>query len=214
VEIYVPSLGWIVVDPTPTKTGAAPAQANSGGPTTTTVPQKQPHSAATPGNSGHSEAPHVNLLFDKHSKSLMTFLAVIVLLAFLVVSVPALVEFMKARRRRRRRSGPGASRQVERAWLETLDVLYEANVSGLSPLTNSEVASLVNHRFNAEVRIPVAALAAQANEVVFSTHLETDPDAGGQAWSEFDAFRRSLKSHQSGRERLRCRLRLAPKVRS
>jgi hypothetical protein len=140
-------------------------------------------------------------------------LGAVLILAILVGLVPVSVEAMKARRRRQRRSAADPGQQVEGAWLETLDVLYEARVTGLVPLTNSEVASVVDQRFGQTAGAPVAVLATAASAVAFSTSLAADADMSGRAWSQFETFRRALKSRQSGRERNRSRLRMAPRRR-
>jgi TgpA N-terminal domain/Transglutaminase-like superfamily len=214
VEIYVPPLGWVVVDPTPTATGLIPGSAPSAAPTPTTVPSPQIRTVVTPGNSGHAVAPRVNVNLGRSSDVLLMILGTVLILAILVGLVPVSVEAMKARRRRRRRSAADPGQQVEGAWLETLDVLYEARVTGLTPLTNSEVASVVDQRFGQTAGAPVAVLATAASAVAFSTSLAANADMSGRAWSQFETFRRALKSRQSGRERNRSRLRIAPRRRN
>jgi hypothetical protein len=214
VEIYVPPLGWVVVDPTPTATGSPLGPSPSAAPTPTTVPPPQIRTVVTPGNSGHAVAPRVNLNLGGTSNLLLMILGGVLILAILVGLVPVSVEAMKARRRRQRRSAADPGQQVEGAWLETLDVLYEARVTGLAPLTNSEVASVVDQRFGQTAGAPAAVLATAASAVAFSTSLTADADMSGQAWSQFETFRRALKSRQSGRERNRSRLRMAPRRRN
>jgi TgpA N-terminal domain/Transglutaminase-like superfamily len=209
VEIYVPPLGWLVVDPTPSKTGLVPAQAPSAGPTTTTLPPTQIHATVTPGHSGHAVAPRVHLASAGHSNPLVLVLAVVLVLALLIGLVPATIWAVKARRRRRRRYAADPDRQIEGAWLETLDVLAEAEVTGLAPLTNSEVASQVEARYGPDAGSPVAVLARAASAVTFAPSREPDPETSEQAWAEFDDFQRALSARQSGRERLRSRLRVA-----
>jgi TgpA N-terminal domain/Transglutaminase-like superfamily len=214
VEIYVPPLGWVVVDPTPTATGLVPGPAPSAAPTPTTVPPPQIRTVVTPGNSGHAVAPRVNVNLGRSSDVLLMILGAVLILAILVGLVPVSVEAMKARRRRRRRSAADPGQQVEGAWLETLDVLYEARVTGLTPLTNSEVASVVDQRFGQTAGAPVAVLATAASAVAFSTSVAADADMSGRAWSQFEHFRRALKSRQSRGERNRSRLRMAPRRRN
>jgi TgpA N-terminal domain/Transglutaminase-like superfamily len=209
VEIYVPPLGWLVVDPTPAKTGSVPAQAPSAGPTTTTLPPTQIHAGVTPGHSGHAVAPRVHLASGGHSNPLVFVLAVVVILALLIGLVPATVWALKARRRRRRRHAADPGRQIEGAWLETLDVLAEAEVTGLAPLTNSEVASQVDQRYGPDAGSSVAVLARAASAVTFAPSRAPDLETSEQAWAEFDDFQRALSARQSGRERMRARLRLA-----
>jgi hypothetical protein len=214
VEIYVPPLGWVVVDPTPTATGSVPGPSPSAAPTPTTVPPPQVRTVVTPGNSGHAVAPRVNVNLGRSSDLLLKILGAVLILAILVGLVPVSVEAMKARRRRRRRSASDPGQQVEGAWLEALDVLYEARVTGLAPLTNSEVASVVDQRFGQQAGAPVAVLATTASAVAFSTSLAPDADMSGRAWSQFEHFRRALKSRQSRGERNRSRLRMAPRRRN
>jgi hypothetical protein len=214
VEIYVPPLGWVVVDPTPTATGSVRGPSPSAAPTPTTVPPPQIRTVVTPGNSGHAVAPRVNLNLGRSSNLLLMILGAVLILAILVGLVPVSVEAMKARRRRQRRSAADPGQQIEGAWLETLDVLYEARVTGLAPLTNSEVASVVDQRFGQTAGAPVAVLATAASAVAFSTSLAADADMSGRAWSQFETFRRAVKSRQSGRERNRSRLRMAPRRRN
>ena len=183
VEIYVPPLGWVVVDPTPTATGSPLGPSPSAAPTPTTVPPPQIRTVVTPGNSGHAVAPRVNLNLGGTSNLLLMILGGVLILAILVGLVPVSVEAMKARRRRQRRSAADPGQQVEGAWLETLDVLYEARVTGLAPLTNSEVASVVDQRFGQTAGAPAAVLATAASAVAFSTSLTADADMSGQAWS-------------------------------
>jgi hypothetical protein len=209
VEVYVPPLGWVVVDPTPSKTGSLPAQAPSAGPTTTTLPPTQIHAVVTPGHSGHAVAPRVHLARGGHSNPLVPVLAAVLLLAILVALVPATVAVIKARRRRRRRHAADPGRQIEGAWLETLDVLAEAEVTGLAPLTNSEVASEVDRRFGPAAGAPVAVLARTATAVTFSSSQAPDGEGSAQAWAEFEDFHHAVHDRQSGRERLRSRLRVA-----
>ena len=213
VEIYVPPLGWVVVDPTPTATGSV-GPSPSAAPTPTTVPPPQIRTVVTPGNSGHAVAPRVNVNLGRSSDLLLMTLGAVLILAILVGLVPVSVEAMKERRRRHRRSAADPGQQVEGAWLETLDVLYEARVTGLAPLTNSEVASVVDQRFGQTAGAPVAVLATAASAVAFSTSLAADADMSGRAWSQFEHFRRALKSRQSRRERNRSRLRVAPRRRN
>ena len=214
VEIYVPPLGWVVVDPTPTATGSVPGPSPSAAPTPTTVPPPQVRTVVTPGNSSHAVAPRVNVNLGRSSDLLLKILGAVLILAILVGLVPVSVEAMKARRRRRRRSASDPGQQVEGAWLEALDVLYEARVTGLAPLTNSEVASVVDQRFGQQAGAPVAVLATTASAVAFSTSLAPDADMSGRAWSQFEHFRRALKSRQSRGERNRSRLRMAPRRRN
>ena len=214
VEIYVPPLGWVVVDPTPTATGSVPGPSPSAEPPPTTVPPPQVRTVVTPGNSSHAVAPRVNVNLGRSSDLLLKILGAVLILAILVGLVPVSVEAMKARRRRRRRSASDPGQQVEGAWLEALDVLYEARVTGLAPLTNSEVASVVDQRFGQQAGAPVAVLATTASAVAFSTSLAPDADMSGRAWSQFEHFRRALKSRQSRGERNRSRLRMAPRRRN
>jgi hypothetical protein len=214
VEIYVPTLGWLVVDPTPTATGSPRVPSPSAAPTPTTVPPPQIRTVVTPGNSGHAVAPSVNVNLGRPSDLLLMILGAVLILAILVGLFPVSIEAMKARRRRQRRSAADPGQQVEGAWLETLDVLYEARVTGLAPLTNSEVASVVDQRFGQTAGAPVAVLATAASAVAFSTSLAADADMSGRAWTQFEHFRRALKSRQSRRERNRSRLRVAPRRRN
>jgi hypothetical protein len=214
VEIYVPPLGWVVVDPTPTATGSVRGPSPSAAPTPTTVPPPQVRTVVTPGNSGHAVAPRVNVNLGRSSDLLLKILGAVLILAILVGLAPVSVEAMKARRRRQRRSAAGPGQQVEGAWLETLDVLYEARVTGLAPLTNSEVASVVDQRFGQTAGAPVAVLATTASAVAFSTSFAPDAEMSGRAWSQFEHFRRALKSRQSRGERNRSRLRMAPRRRN
>ena len=214
VEIYVPPLGWVVVDPTPTATGSVRGPSPSAAPTPTTVPPPQVRTVVTPGNSGHAVAPRVNVNLGRSSDLLLKILGAVLILAILVGLAPVSVEAMKARRRRQRRSAADPGQQVEGAWLETLDVLYEARVTGLAPLTNSEVASVVDQRFGQTAGAPVGVLATTASAVAFSTSFVPDAEMSGRAWSQFEHFRRALKSRQPRGERNRSRLRMAPRRRN
>ncbi len=211
VEINVPSLGWVVVDPTPDKTGTVPAQPPVVAAPTTTVPPTQIHAEVIPSHSGHAVAPRVSVKLTKPSHVLPIVLGAIALALIVMAAIPAWVETIKARRKRRRRHAGGPGHQIEGAWLETLDVLNEAAVSGLEPLTNSEVAALVDARFGPDVGEPVGVIATSASEATFSSAPGVDAEESWTAWHQFDQFRYALGARQTLGERVRSHLRIAPR---
>lgn len=200
-EVLVGDEGWIVVDPAPPVGQEVPP------PTTTTTIE---------GSKQENEEPNPDLTAILPSPVAEPPPPVVtqppwVLIIIGAVLLAAALAFLLAgalrrrlRRRSRRRGEP--RQQVEGAWKETLDQLYEADVQGLGPLVGTEVAAVAAERFGPEVGAPVAGVATVATPAVYSS-APIDEVSAKEAWQNLESARKALRSKLSPRQRFRAMVR-------
>jgi len=202
-EIPVKGAGWVIVDPTPYATdAAAPTPALESAPSAA-----RPHetrAVSAPGGAGHALAPRVHLHRSQPAPArpfpLVPAVGVAAVLAvFLALSSTV---GAKWRRRNRRRHAASLGHRVEGAWLETLDHLDEADLTGLGPLTGTEIVDRVRTRFGSGAAGPVATIASRAEVAVFAGESALASDAADVAWDAHDAMREAIRRRQPTGARL------------
>jgi len=196
-EIPVAGTGWVVVNPTPAATGAAaPTPALESVPAT--ARPNQVRAVSAPGSTGHALAPQVRLHRPRPAPERPFPVAPAVGAAVVLVVLVALSTTVGAkwRRRRRRRHATGLGHQVEGAWLETLDHLEEAALTGLGPLTGAEIVDRVRTRFGPGTAGPVRTIAAHAEVAVFADESALAPDAAEVAWRAHHTVRATIRRGQ------------------
>ncbi|MDZ4825863.1 MAG: transglutaminase domain-containing protein [Actinomycetota bacterium] len=194
--------GWIVADPTPdadnattpTTVGAAAVD------TTTTLPSNEV--AENPDRVRVAAEERVApKIADKAPVALALGISAGVVIVLALV-FPVSYRIRRARRRRRRRSGKPSER-VLGAWHETLELLSEAAVPALAPLTASETADAARVRFGPRAASYTAAIGQSAEIVVFAPGVATTDADAAEAWSRVHAFRTTLRKTRGRLERLR-----------
>lgn len=206
-EVPVSGMGWVVCDPTPVATTAAPtAPPESLSAPSTTVPPRQadavPRSQSV---GGHPLAPSAHTGSHRGgSNSLWIYLVCgfggLLLLAALGGPGQAA---LRRRLRRRRRMSADPSVLAVGAWLELLDGLDRAGMRPRAGATASEVAGEVGHHFGAELVPQAAAVAATADRAVFSTTSPVPTDAALEAWRTSQEICRRVQSGLDTRQRIR-----------
>ncbi len=202
-EVPVAGTGWVIVDPTPHSTGAAPpTPARASAPAAT--PPHQAHAVSTPGAAGHALAPRVRLRRPLPVPGHPFPLGLAVGGGTIAVALLALatVAATKSRRCWRRRHAAARGSRVEGAWLETLDRLDEATLTGLGALTGVEIVDRVQVRLGPDVAGPVATITSFAEVAVFAGESALAPDAGEIVWQAHDAMRLAIRRRQRPGARL------------
>lgn len=202
-EVPVAGAGWVVVDPTPPTTGAAPpTPALESAPTI--GPPHQARAVSTPGSTGHALAPRVHLRRAPPTPAHRFPLGLAVGGGAIGVTLLALTTVVAAKslRRRRRRHAAPLGAQVEGAWLETLDRLDEARLTGLGSLTGTEIVDRVRLRFGSDVAASVATITSCAEVAIFAGSSALAADAGDVIWQAHDAMWAALRRHQAAGARL------------
>ncbi len=209
VEIPVDGIGWVVVDPTPSRLGAAPNTVSSGpSVSTTTLPQTSAQPSV--GRSGHNLAPTVKLKVPGPPAG-FPWLYLLPALLVVAAAVLACLPVLRRHFRRRRRHARGAPRQrVLGAWEETLDNLVELGELELEPLTASEVVALTRVKLGSAAADRVDTVATLADLALFDPEAPMDDVDAARAWRGHDAARRAMVAHLDPGARLRAAVRVAP----
>jgi hypothetical protein len=113
----------------------------------------------------------------------------------------------KPARRARRRGAADARARLLGARRESLDVLVEAGLSHVDPLTSAEIAARTADRFGAAPAERVTAVARAADEAVYRSVAVLDPETADVAWDEVRQLRRDLRRQLSLSDRIRATLR-------
>jgi len=208
VEIPVAGVGWVAIDPSPSKRGAPAVTARSAPTTTSTLP-RQSTAQPNPGNVGHRVAPRVHVRLPVPPSGfpwpvVAPILAAVAVL--LVVAIPGARRWLRRRRRQR-----GAPRQrVIGAWQETLDNLTELEHLRLDPLTSAEVVEATRSSVGQAAAEPVGSLARLADLAIFSPDTAFDEADAARAWRTQATARKAVTDTMEPIERLRASVRVAP----
>jgi hypothetical protein len=210
VEIPVQGFGWVVADPTPDATTAvsAPPPESVQAPTTT-LPSKG--ATVVPrglDQGGHALAPPAHLrLPPAPPDRLPLYVGLSLAGALLLVLLlgPGQAGLRRALRRARRRSPDPRARAVG-AWLEFLDGIGRAGLRPTVGATAAEVAAEVGHHFGPDLVGPAEAIAATADQAVFSISLPPTPEAADTAWTAQRQLRRQIMATLDVRQRVRASL--------
>jgi hypothetical protein len=201
VEVPVTSVGWVVVDPTPTAT-VAPAEDKVSAETSTTTIPRQKRTAAVAADTGTPIAPPGDLSqAPAPAGGRSPWMLVALLVALGLAAVPVTTRVRRALRRRGRQQGNPTERVIG-AWQETLDVAAREPALGpaLASMTNTEVVGALA-AIEPSTQAPMQRLAEVANRALFlSTRLTMD--AADAAWADADEVRAALRPHTGLRARL------------
>lgn len=193
-ELAVRNLGWVVADPSPSRTGAAPLPTASAASTATATTLPPARAVPRPAPSGHALAPKVHPpLPAGPSGVLPPLLATLAGLAALgVAGGLGLLGARRRRRRRRRRGDPAEA--VTGAFLEALDTLRAAPLGDLRPLTAREVVDAARDRLGPQAADHLDTLARLADTAVYSQRPGRLGEAEAHAsWAELDALRQAVR---------------------
>lgn len=207
VEIAVAGSGWVVLDAAPGRYAEArprPSVAAASPPTPTSTPTPEPLRSQADGGHAVADPSKVPAAEVSTRVLLLVITALVALLA--VVGLGGLV-LRKPLRARRRRRIDDPRLQLLGAWQEGLDVLAEAGLNGLAPLTGTEVAAATAQRFGADAGVQAGELAALAGTALFSEHAAPDGSQAQGAWRTQRELRRAVRRVLTRRERLRAALR-------
>ena len=209
VELPVNGLGWVVADPTPSKTGTpvVPTAAPRAASTTTTSPQIR--SASHPQTSVRKTAKPTVFPKTHNTADNTGLFAALAGVVVLLAALPAGIILPTLRRRRRRRRLTDPTLRVTAAWLEALDTLDEADLQDLGPLTNREVVERTRERFGDGAAGHALAVAERASAATFSSRPLIDRAQAESTWSELDALRRAVSEALPFRLRLRATFAIA-----
>lgn len=210
VEIPVRGLGWMVLDPSPSRYASTEAQP-SVGVTKSPTPSRTPTQAAlvTAANGGHAVAPKsaVRAAPPHHSHLWLTLLLLVIALAALAVLAVVLILGRHWLRRQRRRRVADARGRVIAAWQETLDVLTESGLGDLRTLTGAEVGQATESRFGVAAGQQVRRLSGTAEQAAFSSQAVLVARDAEQAWRSQALIRRSVRRSLPWRDRVAASLR-------
>jgi hypothetical protein len=210
VEIPVQGFGWVVADPTPDATTAvsAPPPESVQAPTTT-LPSKG--ATVVPrglDQGGHPLAPPSHLRLPPAPPDRLPLyigLSLAGVLLLLLLLGPGQAGLRRALRRARRRSPDPQVRAVG-AWLEFMDGIGRAGLRPPLGATAAEVAAEVGHHFGPDLVGPAEAIAATADQAVFSISLPLTPEAADTAWTAQRQLRRQIMATLDVRQRIRAQL--------
>lgn len=205
-ELAVRGIGWIVADPSPARTGAAPLPPASAlpAPTGTTLPPAR--AVPRPAPSGHALAPTVHLP-PGPSRLIPALLAALACLALLGAAGWLVLGIGRRRRRRRRRRRGKPAEAVAGAFLEALDTLRAADLGDLDPLTATEIVEAARHRLGTPAADHLDLLAALSTAAVYSASPDRLGEADARAsWAELEALRRAVREAVPRSARWRAQL--------
>lgn len=207
VEVPIAQLGWVVLDAAPGRY-AGPRPQPSVGASTSPLPTPTP--TANPlqnrADGGHAVADPSEVP-SSHRDAMTLLITALALAGLLVLLLLVALALRKpVRVRRRRRAGDPRAR-VLGAWQEGLDVLAEAGLQGVAPLTGTEVAAAAAQRFGADAGVRAGELATIAAGALFSEQLPIGSDEASGAWRAERQLRRSVHRSLSRRGRFRAMLR-------
>lgn len=206
VQVPIAQAGWVVLDAAPGRyAGPRPRQSvgASASPLPTPTPSANPLRRADGGHAvaGPSDVP------SSHRDTRALVITVLALGVLLILALLVALALRKPVRMHRRRRAAAPRARVLGAWQEGLDVLTEAGLSGLGPLTGTEVVAVTAQRFGTDAGARAGELAAVAGTALFSEQaVFTAPDAVN-AWRNERALRRAVRRSLSRRGRLRAALR-------
>ena len=194
VEIPVRDAGWVVLDPSPSRYADSAVQNTVGVQSSSAQASSAPptnNALVTQASGGQAIAPRSRV--DTGSPGSSTWWwAIPAGIAGLALLGGASVLALKVTRRRRRRTGD-PRRQVIGAWHESLDLLDEAGLAGLSTLTGAEVTTASGERFGVESAGAVAVISTTANRALFDDRTVIEPSDVDAAWRAHDNLRRALR---------------------
>jgi hypothetical protein len=212
-EVPVLGDGWVVVDSTPvlttTNVSAPPEQVTA---TPTTVPKQV---TALPGKgAAHAIAKPVSVkLAHPLNIDLLLVLAaglpaaIVVALLSCGLGLPAL---RRRLRRRARHQSNDPALMTAGAWLELIDGLFRLGVQVDRSATTRDVAADVTDRFGEDFGPPARALAALADQALYSTEWPVDEAGAHLAWDTQRQLYGALRSSVSQRHRARALLLVGP----
>ncbi len=202
VEVPVTSVGWVVVDPTPTAT-VAPAEDKVSAETSTTTIPRQKRTAAVAADTGTPIAPPGDLSqAPTAAAGRSPWFLVLIALVVAALAVPVIRGLRRWQRRRARQQGNPTERIIG-AWQQVIE--EAGRVPRLAPviegMTNTEVVAAVA-RVDGAALAPCRRLAELANRALFASSRLT-PDAADAAWEDAAAVTAALRPHAGWRARMR-----------
>ena len=209
VEIPITGVGWVVLDPSPTRhannnpQSSVPAQASPSPSNTPTANATITHAP----NAGHAPAPPGVI---QHGSSISILALILIIAAALAALLILAAVFQLARRQmrlRRRRHHGDPRRRLLGAWQESLDMLEEAGMPDLTNLTSREVSEHTGARFGGETGAQARFLGDAANTAIFSPTSWIGPAEADTAWRAHAVLTRSVHDRLGWRERFGARLR-------
>ncbi|HEU5266656.1 MAG TPA: transglutaminase-like domain-containing protein [Jatrophihabitans sp.] len=208
VEIPVNGVGWVVLDPSPSRHSDVNRQSSA-------AAQPTPSPSPTTGQAVITHAPSAGHAVGQKSAVDHGNQAPILMIAVLVVAAVAAVMLLLAlfqigrrrlRMRRRRRFGD-PRRRLLGAWQESLDMLEESGMPDLTNLTSREISEQTGARFGGDTGAQARFLGDAANAAIFSPTSWIGPAEADTAWRAQGVLTRSVRDRLTWRERLTARLR-------
>lgn len=199
-EVRFARLGWVAVDPTPTRdvsgAPAAPAPSNPVGSAVDAdqhdrTPPAQPTSR--PGTRGPAAVP----ARSGHGTLITVSLAALLLVLLALAAIPV----TNARRRRRRRRAPDPRAQVHGAWQDAVDSLAAHRV----PVPRHATTGATVAAAGGAGAPQLAELGVRADHAGYAPEPTSEADAA-QAWQHSSAVRRSARAAAGPYTRLRATL--------
>jgi hypothetical protein len=209
VEVPVAGIGWVVVDPTPTRTVAPGSKPPLGGqPAATPPPNRQANAVPIGQIAGHAISKPSTIRVPttyRLAPWLVVLLVIVGVLAIAALVGPGLAGVHRLSRRRARHRHDPALLAVG-AWLEMLDGLYQAGMPAGRGDTSAEVAAEAGRHFSPDLTTPVGEVGALAERAVCSVNDPPDQKAAEHAWELQRSTRRTLHRSLDRRQRARALL--------
>jgi transglutaminase-like putative cysteine protease len=207
VEVRFARLGWIPVDPTPTRdiTGAAaaPAPSNPVGAAVDADQHDRTHPAQpAPHPATPRTAPPTRPPSDHTAVIALSLLAAALAVLLAAASIP----LTNARRRHRRRSAPDPRAQVHGAWREAVDALAAHRVPVPYRATTGSTVTAAGPAGAPHL----AQLATQADHAGYAPE-PTTPAEAADAWNHTTEVRRRARAAATPYTRLRALLTRPPR---
>jgi transglutaminase-like putative cysteine protease len=207
VQLAVRDVGWVTVDPSPS--GYTDQQRQ---PPVTGHPQAAPSpvptQAAEVNNSGGHAVAKPSTVASRPARSVWVAAALTLAVAVAAVGVllAALLGVGLLRRSRRRRADDPRLRLLG-AWRESLDLLDNAGIAGLSRATTAEAVTATRAGFGPAAATQVSLLGTAANEAMYRPTAQVGADTADAGWQAYRALNRAVRESLPLRRRLSLSLR-------
>lgn len=207
-EIPIVGQGWVVLDAAPGQyapNAQQPEPAAASSPKSSRPPSQ--NALITSASGGHAIAKKSDVPDANASSKQGLLVALLVVTGVLALALLLILASRKRVRARRRRRATDPRTQLLGAWQESIDVLTEAGLPGLSALTSAEIAELAAAQFGTTPGEQAAALGQSANAAAYSAVTVVQPADVDDAWATHDQLRRSVFGQLGFRARARAALR-------
>ncbi|MHB8190865.1 MAG: transglutaminase-like domain-containing protein [Ferrimicrobium sp.] len=214
-EVFIPGVGWQILNPNPRRVGTPIQQAFSAA--SHTPPTTLPPTNVTPSLVGHAIAPPVNLHLPKPARPVSTLLVifgVVVLGLAIVIPFPMLYLWILRRLRYRRLSRISEpSAEVVATWSAAIATLGMYGMYDTFSATGKELVELSTHQFGETVGCALDSLRLPGERAIYDLRYDVDELTARETIETLGALDRALMEslQLGGRYRAGLRLLFSPR---